>query len=116
MTPRCARTSGSVEKSARRRFGGKQQRIKRWMCCGACRREAGDSSASSRLLRMTGADPLATSDDSTLAAVPLELIIDGRALVGRRTGIGVHTAEIARRLDVVPLIATQAEVEDKSGI
>jgi glycosyltransferase involved in cell wall biosynthesis len=48
----------------------------------------------------------------------LRVVIDGRALVGRRTGIGVHTAEIARRLDVTPppLIATHAPVEDRSGI
>ena len=28
----------------------------------------------------------------------MHVTIDGRALVGNRTGIGVHTAEIARRL------------------
>lgn len=48
----------------------------------------------------------------------LDVIIDGRPLVGERTGIGVHTAEIARRLDVAPspLIATHAPIEDRSGI
>lgn len=46
------------------------------------------------------------------------LVIDGRALVGRRTGIGVHTAEIAQRLacEPPPLIATHRPIEDMSGI
>ena len=50
--------------------------------------------------------------------VPLDVIIDGRALVGQRTGIGVHTAEIARRLGVEPppLIASHAPIDDRSGI
>jgi len=44
--------------------------------------------------------------------------IDGRALVGNRTGIGVHTAEIARRLavDPPPLIASHAPIDDRGGI
>lgn len=44
--------------------------------------------------------------------------IDGRALVGNRTGIGVHTAEIAGRLgvDPPPLIATHAPITDRTGI
>ncbi|HUP50262.1 MAG TPA: glycosyltransferase family 1 protein [Thermoanaerobaculia bacterium] len=48
----------------------------------------------------------------------LEVVIDGRPLVGNRTGIGVHTAEIARRLDVVPppLIGSHAEIADRSGL
>lgn len=48
----------------------------------------------------------------------MNLVIDGRALVGNRTGIGVHTAEIAARLpfDPPPLVATHAPVEDRSGI
>ena len=48
----------------------------------------------------------------------LEVIVDGRPLVGNRTGIGVHTAEIARRLDVTPapLIASHAEIADRSGL
>ena len=46
----------------------------------------------------------------------MNVVIDGRALVGRRTGIGVHTAEIARRLDPPPLIASHAAIDDKSGI
>jgi glycosyltransferase involved in cell wall biosynthesis len=44
------------------------------------------------------------------------VVIDGRPLVGHRTGIGVHTAEIARRLDPPPLIASHAEIDDKTGI
>ena len=49
---------------------------------------------------------------------PLRVVIDGRPLVGNRTGIGVHTAEIARRLDVEPppLIGSHAEIEDRTGI
>ena len=48
----------------------------------------------------------------------LEVIIDGRPLVGHRTGIGVHTAEIAKRLAVEPppLIASHAPIEDRGGI
>ncbi|MDP9361764.1 MAG: glycosyltransferase family 4 protein [Acidobacteriota bacterium] len=47
----------------------------------------------------------------------LQVTIDGRALVGNRTGIGVHTAEIARRLDIdAPLIASHAEIADRSGL
>jgi glycosyltransferase involved in cell wall biosynthesis len=46
----------------------------------------------------------------------VNVVIDGRALVGNRTGIGVHTAEIARRLDVTPLIASHREIDDKSGL
>lgn len=48
----------------------------------------------------------------------MRLLIDGRALVGNRTGIGVHTAEIARRLDIdpPPLIASHAEIADRSGL
>lgn len=48
----------------------------------------------------------------------LNLAIDGRALVGHRTGIGVHTAEISSRLlvDPAPLIATHAVIEDRTGI
>jgi glycosyltransferase involved in cell wall biosynthesis len=46
------------------------------------------------------------------------ITIDGRPLVGNRTGIGVHTAEIAGRLavDPPPLIASHAEIVDRSGI
>jgi glycosyltransferase involved in cell wall biosynthesis len=48
----------------------------------------------------------------------VEVVIDGRALVGQRTGIGVHTAEIARRLAIDPpaLIASHAPIDDRSGI
>lgn len=47
----------------------------------------------------------------------LQVTIDGRALVGNRTGIGVHTAEVARRLGVeAPLIASHAEISDRSGL
>lgn len=48
----------------------------------------------------------------------LRILIDGRPLVGNRTGIGVHTAEIARRLgvDPPPLIAAHAPIEDRTGI
>ena len=46
----------------------------------------------------------------------MNLVIDGRPLVGHRTGIGVHTAEIARRLDVDTLIASHAPIEDREGI
>ena len=46
----------------------------------------------------------------------MNVVIDGRPLVGHRTGIGTHTAEIARRLTPAPLIATHAPIDDKSGI
>jgi len=48
----------------------------------------------------------------------MNVVIDGRPLVGNRTGIGVHTAEIARRLpfDPPPLIASHAPIEDRSGL
>jgi glycosyltransferase involved in cell wall biosynthesis len=48
----------------------------------------------------------------------VKLIIDGRPLVGHRTGIGVHTAEIARRLpfEPPPVIASHAWIENREGI
>jgi glycosyltransferase involved in cell wall biosynthesis len=48
----------------------------------------------------------------------MRVVIDGRALVGNRTGIGVHTAEIARRLDLgaAPVIGSHAEIADRSGL
>ncbi|MGZ5441370.1 MAG: glycosyltransferase family 4 protein [Thermoanaerobaculia bacterium] len=46
----------------------------------------------------------------------MNLLIDGRPLVGNRTGIGVHTAEIARRLDVDAVIASHATIDDKEGL
>jgi alpha-1,3-rhamnosyl/mannosyltransferase len=48
----------------------------------------------------------------------VKVIVDGRALVGNRTGIGVHTAEIARRLafEPAPLIASHAEIQNREGL
>jgi glycosyltransferase involved in cell wall biosynthesis len=46
----------------------------------------------------------------------MRIVVDGRALVGNRTGIGVHTAEIARRLPCDVLIASHAEIADRSGL
>jgi glycosyltransferase involved in cell wall biosynthesis len=47
-----------------------------------------------------------------------DVVIDGRALVGDRTGIGVHTANIAARLgdSPPPLIASHTPIEDRGGI
>lgn len=51
-------------------------------------------------------------------SLELRVIIDGRPLVPARSGIGVHTAEIAGRLDVKPppLIASHAEITNRQGI
>ncbi|HEY8131127.1 MAG TPA: glycosyltransferase family 1 protein [Thermoanaerobaculia bacterium] len=51
-------------------------------------------------------------------SLELRVIIDGRPLVPARGGIGVHTAEIAGRLDVKPppLIASHAEITNRQGI
>ena len=46
----------------------------------------------------------------------MRLLIDGRPLVGNRTGIGVHTAEIARRLPFETLIASHANIDDREGL
>lgn len=46
----------------------------------------------------------------------MNLLIDGRPLVGHRTGIGVHTAEIARRLDADITIASHAPIENQDGL
>jgi glycosyltransferase involved in cell wall biosynthesis len=46
----------------------------------------------------------------------LRLLIDGRPLVGQRTGIGVHTAEIARQLPFDATIASHATIEDREGL
>ena len=48
----------------------------------------------------------------------LRVVIDGRPLVGNRTGIGVHTAEIAQRIDVEPppLIASHEPIADRAGL
>lgn len=43
--------------------------------------------------------------------------VDGRPLVGNRTGIGVHTAEIASRLSrTKPILLTHRAIDDRSGI
>ena len=49
---------------------------------------------------------------------PLRVVIDGRPLVGNRTGIGVHTAELAARIAVTPgpLIASHAPIADRTSI
>ena len=46
----------------------------------------------------------------------MRVVIDGRPLVGNRTGIGVHTAEIARRLPFETVIASHAEISDREGL
>ncbi|HYM60620.1 MAG TPA: glycosyltransferase family 1 protein [Thermoanaerobaculia bacterium] len=48
----------------------------------------------------------------------MNLLIDARPLVGSRTGIGVHTAEIARRLAIAPppILASHASIENRVGI
>ena len=46
----------------------------------------------------------------------MRVVIDGRPLVGNRTGIGVHTAEIARRLPFDVLIASHKEIENREGL
>jgi glycosyltransferase involved in cell wall biosynthesis len=57
-----------------------------------------------------------TQDWSDPYTRAVNVIIDGRPLVGNRTGIGVHTAEIARRLEPAPLIASHAAIDDRGGI
>lgn len=48
----------------------------------------------------------------------LSVAIDARPLVGNRTGIGVHTAEIARRmsLDPPPLLCSHASIVQREGL
>ena len=46
----------------------------------------------------------------------MNLLIDGRPLVDNRTGIGVHTAEIARRLPFEVTIASHAEIGDRADL
>lgn len=48
----------------------------------------------------------------------VRVAIDGRALVGNRTGIGVHAAELAARLGdgVAPVVMSHAEIADREGI
>lgn len=53
---------------------------------------------------------------SAAARRVMRVVIDGRALVGNRTGIGVHTAEISQRLGVDALIASHAPIENREGL
>jgi glycosyltransferase involved in cell wall biosynthesis len=46
----------------------------------------------------------------------MRIVVDGRPLVGERSGIGVHTAEIASRLEPRPLLAAHAPIVDTTGI
>ena len=46
----------------------------------------------------------------------MRVVIDGRPLVGHRTGIGVHTAEIAKRLPFETIIASHKEIEDREDL
>jgi glycosyltransferase involved in cell wall biosynthesis len=48
----------------------------------------------------------------------MRLIVDGRPLVGERTGIGVHVAEILRRLDLGerPVVASHRPIENVDGL
>jgi glycosyltransferase involved in cell wall biosynthesis len=46
----------------------------------------------------------------------VRVVIDGRPLVGNRTGIGVHTAEIARRLPYDTVIASHKEIENRDDL
>jgi glycosyltransferase involved in cell wall biosynthesis len=46
----------------------------------------------------------------------MRLLVDGRPLVGNRTGIGVHTAEIARRLPFEVTLASHAPIQDREGL
>lgn len=46
----------------------------------------------------------------------MRVVIDGRPLVGDRTGIGVHTAEIARRLPFETLFASHKPITDREGL
>jgi glycosyltransferase involved in cell wall biosynthesis len=46
----------------------------------------------------------------------MRVAIDGRPLVGNRTGIGVHVAEIASRLQSETVIAAHAPIDDLSGL
>ncbi|HVG24395.1 MAG TPA: glycosyltransferase family 1 protein [Thermoanaerobaculia bacterium] len=46
----------------------------------------------------------------------MNVLVDGRPLVGNRTGIGVHTAEIARRLPFDVTIASHAEIRDRERL
>lgn len=48
----------------------------------------------------------------------MKLAVDGRPLVGDRTGIGVHTAEILSRLklDTAPVVASHAAIANQEGL
>lgn len=48
----------------------------------------------------------------------MRLIVDGRALVGERTGIGVHVAEIVSRLELTEraVIASHRTIENREGL
>jgi alpha-1,3-rhamnosyl/mannosyltransferase len=46
----------------------------------------------------------------------LQVLVDGRPLVGERTGIGVHTAEIAGRLAAHVTIGSHVPIDDRTGI
>jgi glycosyltransferase involved in cell wall biosynthesis len=53
-----------------------------------------------------------------VSTVDPHIVVDGRPLVGNRTGIGVHTAEIVRRLPFTPpaIIASHKWIENRDGI
>jgi glycosyltransferase involved in cell wall biosynthesis len=53
-----------------------------------------------------------------MTASSLRVLVDGRPLVGNRTGIGVHTAELAARIAVTPppLLASHAPIADRTSI
>jgi glycosyltransferase involved in cell wall biosynthesis len=46
----------------------------------------------------------------------MRVVIDGRPLVSNRTGIGVHTAEIAKRLPFETIIASHKPIHDREGL
>jgi glycosyltransferase involved in cell wall biosynthesis len=100
--------SARQRRAERRHPGGRSAAFQAASSATTCRQDAGGPAGwkpALRALRYT-------------AGVQLNVTIDGRPLVGNRTGIGVHTAEIARRLVVEPppLIASQAEIVDRQGI
>src|SRR5205085_691027 len=104
-TRRCATISPRAGGRAPRSSAGNAPPRRRSGCCALCHPER------ERRIGVGGAPPAHTGPSLTLG-MTAQIIIDGRALVGHRTGIGVHTAEIARRLDPPPLIAAHAEIED----
>ncbi|MEX2179197.1 MAG: glycosyltransferase family 1 protein [Gemmatimonadaceae bacterium] len=52
-----------------------------------------------------------------MTAAP-RVVVDGRPLAGSRTGIGVHTAEILKRLrlDPPPVVGSHVEIRDRGGM